>query len=230
MVIRHHAEDSPGFIAEAFAARGAQVTEHLFPAGGALPPLDGADHIVVLGAVPSVYDDGQHRSWIEQELVWLRHAHESGLPILGICFGAQALCKALGGQVVPADHMEVGWIMVDSLDPVQVPAGPWLQFHGDRCLPPPQATILASNEVGIQAFAIGRHLAVQFHPEVDGAQLGGWLAAGGREEAAMAGTDPDAFLAQTVAEEPAARARADQLVGTALRLAANHASAGCPAI
>jgi GMP synthase-like glutamine amidotransferase len=230
MVIRHHAEDSPGFIAEAFAARGAQITEYLFTVGGALPALDGADHIVVLGAVPSVYDDGPHRSWIEQELTWLRQAHEAELPVLGICFGAQALCMALGGQVVPADRKEVGWIMVDSLDPAQIPAGPWLQFHGDRCLPPAEAAILASNEVGVQAFAIGRHLAVQFHPEVDGAQLSGWLAAGGREEAAMAGTDPDDFLAQTVAEEPAARARADQLVGTALRLAAQPFSRTCSSL
>jgi len=219
IVIRHHDEDSSGFIADAFATRGAQVSEHLFPGGGELPPLDGADHIVVLGAIPSVYDDGPHRSWIEQELDWLRRAHESGLPVLGICFGAQALCAALGGRVEAADRKEIGWRMVESLDPAQVPAGPWLQFHGDRCLPPPEATILASNEIGVQAFSIGRHLGVQFHPEVDGAQLGGWLAAGGRDEAARAGTDPDAFLEMTVAEEPAARARADQLVGTALRLA-----------
>ncbi len=219
IVIRHHDEDNPGFIAEAFAARGAQVTEHLFPAGGGLPPLDGADHIVVLGAVPSVYDDGPHRPWIEEELAWLRQAHEYGLPVLGICFGAQALCLVFGGEVVAADSKEIGWKMVDSLDTAQIPAGPWLLFHGDRCLPPAEATILASNEVGVQAFSIGRHLGVQFHPEVDGAQLSGWLAAGGRDEAARAGTDPEAFLAQTVAEEPSARARADTLVGTALRLA-----------
>jgi len=223
-VIRHHDEDSPGFIAEAFAARGARVSEHLFPGGGALPALDGADHIVVLGAIPSVYDDGPHRRWIEQELAWLRRAHETGLPVLGICFGAQALCMMLGGRVEAAGRKEIGWRMVESHDPAQVPAGPWLQFHGDRCLPPPEATILASNEVGVQAFSVGRHLAVQFHPEVDGAQLGGWLAAGGRDEAASAGTDPDAFLARTVAEEPAAKVRADLLVGTALRLAASAAA------
>ena len=35
-VIRHHAEDSPGFIAAAFEARGAEITTHLFPAEGPL--------------------------------------------------------------------------------------------------------------------------------------------------------------------------------------------------
>ena len=226
IIIRHHAEDSPGFIAEAFAARGARISTHLFPAGGPLPGLDGADHVVVLGAVPSVYDDGLHRPWIEQELAWLRLAHEAGLPILGICFGAQALCTVVGGQVVAADRKEVGWALVESHAPDEIPAGPWLQFHGDRCLPPGEATILASNEIGVQAFTIGRHLGVQFHPEVDGEQLHGWLESGGADEAVRAGTDPHAFLARTRAEEPAARVRADQLVATALRLAARQVPAG----
>jgi GMP synthase-like glutamine amidotransferase len=219
IVIRHHAEDSPGFIADAFTARGAELRTHLFPGDGELPALDGADHVVVLGAMPSVNDSGAPSLWIKQELAWLRRADEAGVPVLGICFGAQALCAALGGQVETAPSKEVGWKMVDSADPSLIPAGPWLEFHGDRCLPPPDATILASNAIGVQAFAIGRHLAVQFHPEVDGAQLGAWLESGGRAEAAAAGVDPDEFLARTVAEEPEAKQRAATLVETALRLA-----------
>ncbi len=79
--------------------------------------------------------------------------------------------------------------------------------------------MLARNDVGVQAFVVGRHLAVQFHPEPDGEQLRLWLDAGGREEAERAGTDPDRFLAETRAEEPAARDRADTLVASALLIA-----------
>ena len=218
-VVRHHAEDSPGFIADAFAARGAEITTHLFPDEGPLPAIDGADHLVVLGAVPSVYDDGPARAWIEAELAWLREADEAGLPVLGICFGAQALCAALGGRVEPAAYKEVGWTMIESFDPALVPPGPWLVFHEDHCLPSPRAKVLARNEIGVQAFSIGRHLAVQFHPEVDGDQLSRWLDGSGRAEAERAGQDPDAFLAETVAQEPAARERADRLVAAALLLA-----------
>lgn len=219
IVIRHHAEDSPGFVADAFANLGAALSTHLFPGDGELPALDGVDHLVVLGAIPSVNESGPPSLWIKQELAWLRRADEAGVPVLGICFGAQALCSALGGEVEVAPGKEIGWKMVDSADPSLIPVGPWLQFHSDRCLPPPGATILASNEMGVQAFAVGRHLAVQFHPEVDGAQLRAWLDSGGRAEAAEAGVDPDEFLAQTIAEEPAAKARAATLVGTAVRLA-----------
>jgi len=47
-----------------------------------------------------------------------------------------------------------------------------------------------------------------------------WLAAGGRAEIAANGQDPDRILAETIAEEPGAAARADRLVGSALRIAA----------
>lgn len=218
IVVRHHAEDSAGFVAEAFAARGAEVIAHLFPDDGPLPQLDGIDHVIMLGAIPSIYDDG-HASWIQPELDWLRAADQAGVPVLGICFGAQALCTLFGGQVVAAGRKEIGWTMIESIEEAMVPAGPWLEFHGDRCEPPAHAEILASNEFGVQAFSIGRHLGVQFHPEVDGEQLALWLAAGGRSEIEEAGHDADAVHAQTVAEEPAARVRADQLVATALRLA-----------
>jgi hypothetical protein len=60
---------------------------------------------------------------------------------------------------------------------------------------------------------------VQFHPEPDGELLRLWLEVGGREEAEQAGTDPDRFLAETYAEEPAARERADTLVASALLIA-----------
>ena len=119
----------------------------------------------------------------------------------------------------PAGSEEIGWVTIDSADPGLIPPGPWLEFHHDRCLPPPQARVLARNALGVQAFRLGQHLAVQFHPEVDGEQFRLWLDCGGRAQIEAAGYDPDQILAQTITEEPAAKARADQLVATALRFA-----------
>jgi GMP synthase-like glutamine amidotransferase len=213
VVVRHHGVDSAGFIGDAFEARGASLTVHLFPDDGPLPALGGVDHVVLLGAVSSVNDP---EPWIAAELAWLRTADQAGVPVLGICFGAQALCAALGGRVEAMDRKEIGWTLVDSLDHGVIPVGPWLEFHGDRCLLPARATVLARNDAGVQAFRIGRHLAFQFHPEVDGPQLKRWLDAGGDKDAERLGLDPGQFLADTIREEPAARARANRLVAAAL--------------
>ena len=218
IVVRHHRIDEAGFVADAFAVRGAELSTHLFPREGPLPSLDKVGHVVVLGAAWSVYEE-RIADWIGAELDWLRSADAAGIPVLGICFGAQALTVALGGRVEPAPRSEIGWVTVDTADPGLIEPGPWLEFHADRCLPPPAARVLARNEVGIQAYTLGPHLAVQFHPEVDGAQVGRWLADGGRVEAERAGQDPDTLLAMTRAEEPAAARRADRLVAAALRLA-----------
>jgi GMP synthase-like glutamine amidotransferase len=215
IVVRHHDIDSAGFIAEAFEARGAELSVHLFPDDGALPAFGGADRIVVLGAVSSVNDPDP---WIAAELAWLYAADQADVPVLGICFGAQALCAAFGGRVEAMERREIGWKVVDSSDHDVIPAGPWLEFHHDRCLPPAAATVLARNDVAVQAFRIGRHLAVQFHPEVDGPQLKRWLDAHTDSDATSLGIDPDQFLADTIREEPAARERAGVLVAAFLRL------------
>jgi len=220
VVVRHHEEDSAGFIGDAFEARGAELSTLLFPKEGPLPGPDGLAHIVMLGSTCSVYDQGEARSWIDEELAWLRYADAAGVPVLGICFGAQLLTAAFGGTVEHAGREEIGWVTIESTDPAVIPPGPWLEFHHDRCLPPAQAAVLAWNELGVQVFRLGRHLAVQFHPEVDGAQFRLWLDAGGRNEIAQAGLDPDEMLSQTFAEEPGAAERADRLVASALRIAA----------
>jgi GMP synthase-like glutamine amidotransferase len=218
IVVRHHAIDDAGFIADAFRARGAELVVHQFPKDGALPALDGVDHIVVLGAAWSVYEE-RISGWIGTELDWLRAADEAGIPVLGICFGAQALTAALGGAVEAAPRSEVGWTIVETLDPGVIEPGPWLEFHHDRFLLPAGARLLARSELCAQAFAAGPHLAVQFHPEVDAAQLSRWLADGGSAEAKRAGQDPDKLIAQTEAEEQQAALRAGRLVAAALQLA-----------
>lgn len=216
VVIRHHDMDSAGFIGAAFEARGAELDTRLFPDDGPLPSLAGVGHIVVLGSISSVNDD---QPWIAAELAWLRAADQAGVPILGICFGSQALCVATGGRVERSPVKEIGWTTVGSADPGLIPDGPWLEFHGDRCLLPDEARVLAASELCPQAFSVGRHLGVQFHPEVDGAQFKRWLDAGCDAEVVDHGLDPDEFLARTIREEPASRARAGRLVTAALRLA-----------
>lgn len=97
---------------------------------------------------------------------------QSGLPILGICYGMQALAHQLGGRVNPAPQREYGFARIAPLQPNPLIHGEeqvWMS-HGDRIddLPPGFVAIAASERSPIAAMAdFGRrYFAFQFHPEV----------------------------------------------------------------
>jgi len=104
------------------------------------------------------------------------------IPILGVCFGAQALAAALGGTVSRAPRPEIGWHYVET-DASWISRGPWFQWHSDRFTVPDGATELARSALAPQAFRHGRSLGVQFHPEVDGDIVSDWLDGRHRTEA-----------------------------------------------
>lgn len=210
-----------GPVGERFAERGYDVEEFLVvpPERFAEPgvevsfpdPLD-YDAIVPMGAPWSVYDEATIGAWVLEEIGLLRRAHDAGVPVLGICFGGQALATALGGSVERAPEAEIGWYAVDSADPGLVEEGPWFQWHHDRWTTPPGARLLASTPRAPQAFVQDRSMGVQFHPELVGTMLAGWLANGGEAYMRAHGIDPDAVVAQTAQEEPRAVERSRRLV------------------
>jgi GMP synthase-like glutamine amidotransferase len=178
------------------------------------PALDGVDVVVAMGAPWSVYDEVAIGSWIGRELAFVREVHERGVPYLGVCFGAQVLSAALGGTVEPAPRPELGWCHVETTVPEVIAGGPWFQWHGDRFSLPAGAAELARNDVGVQAFRMGRSVGVQFHPEVDVALLTGWLDDGEPLDPLFAqlGVDPHELLVHAKALSATTADRAHRLV------------------
>lgn len=138
-----------------------------------LPEPSGFSAVIALGSQHSAYDD--HVPWVRGELSHLRRAVAADVPVLGICFGGQALARTLGASVARAQEPEFGWLDIGSRRPELLPDGPWFTWHGDRFSLPAGATLLARNRHSIQAFSHGPHLGLQFHPEVTSEIVGGWL-------------------------------------------------------
>ncbi|MFV0461250.1 MAG: type 1 glutamine amidotransferase [Actinomycetales bacterium] len=175
------------------------------------PALEGVDVVVVMGSVCSAYDP-RVEAWVQAECDLLRRADTAEIPVLGICFGGQLLALAHGGSVRRTAHPEIGFAEVDSDDEHLVPSGPWFEWHSDRWEMPTEATEIARNTSGPQAFVLRRNLAVQFHPEVTSDSLRGWLDNGGREVAIDFGLDPEAMLAESVTTDSRSITRAARLV------------------
>ncbi len=182
------------------------------------PDPAGYDLLVPGGAPWSAYDEALIGPWLRPEIEWLRSARAADVPVFAICFGAQVLARALGGQVTPSDRPEIGYVEVETDDPALVGPGPWFQWHSDRFTVPPGAREIARNDAAPQAYTIGRCLATQFHPEATPEMVGDWLAAGGEAEAARYGIDPHRLRHDLERERAAAPYRAAALVDAFLKL------------
>ncbi len=98
---------------------------------------------------------------------------DSGLPILGICYGMQALTHALGGRVAPAEEREYGPAkLVTRVTNALIPPGEhtiWMS-HGDRIETIPAEFQVLAQSANSPIAAMGDlargYFGVQFHPEV----------------------------------------------------------------
>lgn len=227
LAIQHGPNAGPGIVGEHLERRGAEIDLVLISDRidravhhATLPDPTVYDLVLPLGAIWSVYDDEHIGSWIHRELDLLRTAVAADVPVLGICFGGQALAAALGGTVEPAPRPELGWTSIRTSAPELVPAGPWFEWHTDRFSVPDGATELARNPSGPQAFRFGRSLGLQFHPEVDTAIVEAWLdMLGDAVENTLApyGLTREALLRACREREEVARREAGRLVDAFLR-------------
>ncbi|GHD68209.1 GMP synthase [glutamine-hydrolyzing] [Luteimonas padinae] len=137
--------------------------------------------IAAYGARGIILSGGPESTTAEGAPVAPQEVFDSGLPLLGICYGMQTMAKQLGGETEAADareygHAEVTLVAADRLfgdlrDHLGLPPrlDVWMS-HGDHVSKaPPGFTVTAKTErVPVAAFANEdkRWYGVQFHPEV----------------------------------------------------------------
>jgi GMP synthase (glutamine-hydrolysing) len=179
LAIQHVPWETPHRILDACGGLDVHTVKPL--AGQPLPGHDEISGTVVMGGPMNVDDDRHPELATERE--WLAEAVRRGLPVLGICLGAQLLARALGAEVRSAEKSELGYAPVEILDPgdpilgALAPSTTVLHWHGDVFDLPKGAIHLArSDQTEVQAFRHGNAWGVLFHPESDFALLEAWLA------------------------------------------------------
>jgi GMP synthase-like glutamine amidotransferase len=159
---------------------GVEVQERFPSRGDALPTLGEVDGIVSLGGAQSMVAPSPD---LLEEAALLREAVDAGVPVLGVCLGAQILAHAMGGEVRRSSRRTVAWhaLTPAAEDPIvaALPAPvPALHWNEDVFTLPPGAVELFDRPGdGVEAFRAGECAwAVQFHPDVDRGALDGWYA------------------------------------------------------
>ncbi|WP_332239005.1 type 1 glutamine amidotransferase [Sporolactobacillus sp. KGMB 08714] len=171
---QHVPFESPGNIAVWAAERHYSFIGTHFFESHKLPDAENIDLLVIMGGPMNIYEEEKY-PWLREEKKFIRDVLERGLPVLGICLGAQLLADCLDGKIYPGEEKEIGWF------PVFFPEnrkGPFRLFpgtldvfhwHGDTFTLPEGAVRTASSAAcRNQAFIYGdRAAGLQFHIEMN---------------------------------------------------------------
>ncbi len=186
-IFRHAPSEGPGFLATFLDEQGIPWNLIRIDAGDAVPQDPAAfSGLVFMGGPMSVNDD---LPWIGPVLDLIRQAVGRDVPVLGHCLGGQLMSKALGGAVVRNRLKEIGWgkVTVASNDTARswfgsVAAFDAFHWHGETFnLPLGAAELLSSEYCSNQAYALGKHLALQCHIEMTEEMITTWCRLGAAE-------------------------------------------------
>jgi len=181
LIVVHQETSTPGRVGVKLARRGFTLDIRRPCLGHPLPAsLDGYSGVVVFGGPMSANDCGDLQ-FIRREIDWLAVPLKEQVPYLGICLGAQLLCRHLGGVVAahPEGQTEIGYYPIRPTA-AGAPFGPWpamvYHWHREGFSLPAGAVLLAEGDTFTnQAFRYGpAAFGIQFHPEVTLAMVHRW--------------------------------------------------------
>ncbi|MCC5867813.1 MAG: type 1 glutamine amidotransferase [Gammaproteobacteria bacterium] len=208
--LQHVPFEGLGSIDPWLSERGWSLTGSRLYVGDPLPEPRSCDLIIVMGG-PMGVDDEARYPWLVREKQFVAEVLGAGVPMLGICLGAQLIAHAAGAAVYPNPEPEIGWWPVYAAPPedsdcLSLPSVfEAFHWHGDTFDLPRNARLLASSPAcRHQAFQLGsRVLGLQFHLETtagsqadlvdncrdDLARGGSWI----QQEAALRGDPPERY-------------------------------------
>jgi GMP synthase-like glutamine amidotransferase len=185
LYVQHVEEEGPGLLKDFFDGKGLPG-RILRPYDGDIfpPSFDGIEALVFMGGPMNVYEHNKY-PFLVKEKIFIKKAVELGIPLIGICLGAQLLSVSLGGMVIKSPEKEVGFYTVNKTAAGEIDTifqrvedeFPVFQWHEDTFTLPPGSELLARSDNGIkQAFRVKRAYGFQFHVEATGEMIGRWMA------------------------------------------------------
>ena len=192
-IFRHARIEGPGYLGTFLTDQGVPWQLIRIDAGDALPQnMQAYSGMVLMGGPMSVNDA---LPWISPLLGLIRDADQSDIPLLGHCLGGQLISKALGAEVSRNPVKEIGWGEVQVIQGAE--SADWFgsatgfevfHWHGETfALPVGAKLLLVSSHCRHQAYALGKHLALQCHVEMTADMVRDWCAAGLQELASETG-------------------------------------------
>ena len=182
LILQNLTLDGPGYLGTWLRARHVPFEVFDTEAGQQYPTtISGYRALALLGGEMSANDAVPSLRQAERLIL---QAMDADTPVIGHCLGGQLMARALGARVIASPRPEVGW---QALSVANTPsARDWFgdpaertvyHWHVESFELPTGAVLLASSAAcPNQAFSIGRHLALQFHLELDASKLAAWSA------------------------------------------------------
>ena len=181
LILQFMSNDAPAYLGTWLSRHRITSDLRLAASSSGFPDrIDGYSALALLGGAMSANDALPFLRTAEQ---LIEQAMQQDIPVLGHCLGGQLMARALGARVAASPAPEVGWHRMDCVASEQThewfgAAATHQVFHWHYeafDLPADASRLASSPQCPNQAFALGPHLGLQFHVEVDAAKVELWL-------------------------------------------------------
>jgi len=180
LILQHQTPERPAYLATWLTQHGIPYetrnagSEQQFPSS-----IEPYSALAVMGGGMSANDPLLSNRQAE---ILILQAMRLDRPVIGHCLGGQLMSRALGGVIGPSPQPEIGWQPIEYADVPETlawfgtdPTATVIQWHYESFSIPTGATRLAGSvSCANQAWALGPHLAMQFHIEMDEIKAREW--------------------------------------------------------
>ena len=181
LILQHQTPERPAYLATWLTQHNIEYETRCAGSGQEFPAsIEPYSALAVMGGGMSANDPLLSNRQAE---ILILQAMRLDRPVIGHCLGGQLMSRALGGVISTSPQPEIGWQPIEYVNTPEVaewfgsaPTPCVIQWHYETFSIPEGATRLAgSTACANQAWAMGPHLAMQFHIEINEAKIDSWV-------------------------------------------------------